>query len=224
MSEYDQANFKGVYQGQSLVISSNITEVPWEIGSAQPEVCRILDALPPGRLLDVGCGLGRNARAAFERGHKVVAIDIAEDAIAASRRHHAGLDIHFEVRDACQTELEPGFDILLDSATYHAIPSTSRLAYLKEMRRLAHAQTRFHLMTFATSVYGMPRPLSSHLSEIVTLAEEAGWSIHTVERVDYRGNAVAIQDFAQKKGLNIQLDDQGRTLLPSWHVELHPAH
>lgn len=223
MNEYDRADFKGIYEGKSLLKSAQITSAPWEIGEAQPIVCQILDSMPPSQLLDVGCGLGRNAKAASDRGYEVVGIDISSAAIEHCQEIYSNSQISFRELNACNTELTQKFKVILDSATYHAIPATDRIAYLTEMRRLATEDTAFHLITFAPSINGMPKPLASELSDIAQNVESSGWKIKLAERVEYKGNAAAIEDFKKKKGLDIELDDQGRTRLPAWHLVLCPT-
>ena len=66
----------------------------------------------------------------------------------------------------------------------------------------------------------MPKPLAIERSEIIELAEESDWKIESVSRVNYKGNYEAIADFCGKKNLNILLDNEGFTRLPSWHVIL----
>lgn len=220
MDEYDRADFAGVYEGKSLIETATITNVPWEIGEPQPIVCEILDSMSPGRLLDIGCGLGRNAKAASDRGYEVLAFDISSTAINKCRELYSGSGISFQVLDACRTELVSEFNVILDSATYHAIPSEKRMTYLMEMYRLASEDTTFHLITFAPSLYGMPKPLASELSELASAIESSGWKIKLAERIEYKGNAAAIEDFKKKKRLEIQLDYKGRTRLPAWHLVL----
>ena len=52
------------------------------------------------RVLDVGCGAGLAAEALAERGHTVLGIDAAPDAIAAARRHAEGRGLTLEYREA----------------------------------------------------------------------------------------------------------------------------
>ncbi|WP_212112452.1 class I SAM-dependent methyltransferase [Bartonella queenslandensis] len=218
-NEYEQADFQGVYKGKSLLTSAEIKSVPWDIGHAQPVVCTILDQAESGKLLDVGCGLGHNAEAAAQRGFQVTAIDSAAVAIMCCKKSMKG-DIRFLVRDVCATKLDESFDLILDSALYHAIPFNTRIPYLQEMRRLSHNETRLHIITFAPAKYGMPLPLAIQLSEICYNAEATGWSINSVSRVEYKGNADAITDFCERKNLIILTDNAGFTRLPCWHVVL----
>ncbi|MCI2416707.1 class I SAM-dependent methyltransferase [Saccharopolyspora sp. K220] len=51
----------------------------------EPEVKRIVDALPPGVALDAACGTGRYAQWLAERGHRVVAVDSSPDMLARAR-------------------------------------------------------------------------------------------------------------------------------------------
>src|SRR5580692_2558575 len=53
----------------------------------------------PVRLLDVGCGAGIAAEALAKRGHDVLGIDAAGEAIAVAREHAAGQGLSLAYRD-----------------------------------------------------------------------------------------------------------------------------
>jgi SAM-dependent methyltransferase len=63
------------------------------IYAEQPEVRVLIDALPPGRALDAGCGTGRHTKYLIERGHQVIGIDASPDMLAHARRELPGADL-----------------------------------------------------------------------------------------------------------------------------------
>jgi 2-polyprenyl-6-hydroxyphenyl methylase/3-demethylubiquinone-9 3-methyltransferase len=68
---------------------------------------RIRARFGPGgvRLLDVGCGAGLAAEALAARGHCVVGIDAAGEALSVARAHAAGRGLSLEYRDAVADDL-----------------------------------------------------------------------------------------------------------------------
>ncbi|GAC1482560.1 MAG: bifunctional 3-demethylubiquinone 3-O-methyltransferase/2-octaprenyl-6-hydroxy phenol methylase [Acetobacteraceae bacterium] len=59
----------------------------------------------PQRVLDLGCGAGLAAEALAARGHAVLGLDAAADAIAAARAHAAGQDLPVTYRDGAAEDL-----------------------------------------------------------------------------------------------------------------------
>jgi 2-polyprenyl-6-hydroxyphenyl methylase/3-demethylubiquinone-9 3-methyltransferase len=57
------------------------------------------------RILDVGCGAGLAAEALARRGHTVLGLDAAADAIAAAERHAAGRDLPVAYRVGAPEDL-----------------------------------------------------------------------------------------------------------------------
>lgn len=57
------------------------------------------------RLLDVGCGAGLAAEALAARGHDVLGLDAAGEAIAAARAHAAGRGLRLAYRDGVAEDL-----------------------------------------------------------------------------------------------------------------------
>jgi 2-polyprenyl-6-hydroxyphenyl methylase / 3-demethylubiquinone-9 3-methyltransferase len=69
----------------------------------------------PTRILDVGCGAGLAAEALARRGHDVLGIDAAGEAIEAARTHASRADLAVSYR-SCLAE-----DLVAEGATFPAI-------------------------------------------------------------------------------------------------------
>ncbi|MCH5200536.1 MAG: class I SAM-dependent methyltransferase [Oscillospiraceae bacterium] len=74
------------------------------------------------RILDVGCGEGRDCLYLMKQGYDVQAIDISEEAIRYCRqRAGAEYENRFRVLDVCRSELEGRFDFIYSVATLHML-------------------------------------------------------------------------------------------------------
>jgi len=88
------------------------------VWGAEPNqfVVSILDGYPPGRVLDLACGEGRNAIWLATRGHDVLGIDISGVAIerARSLAADAGVTARFEKGDVLELDLgQDQFDLVV---------------------------------------------------------------------------------------------------------------
>ncbi len=77
---------------------------PWDTGISPPELVGFLDAHPPGRALDMGCGTGTNIITMAKRGWQVTGIDFAPTAIKVARRkaRGAGVKVDLNVGDVSE--------------------------------------------------------------------------------------------------------------------------
>jgi 2-polyprenyl-3-methyl-5-hydroxy-6-metoxy-1,4-benzoquinol methylase len=109
----------------------------WETGRPQPTVLALLEAGWFGpRVLDVGCGTGLHAVVLAERGHAVVAIDVAARAVEQARARAAAAGVvarfvHGDVLDlpALGTALGAPFDSVLDAGLFHVLQPADRASY-----------------------------------------------------------------------------------------------
>lgn len=92
-----------------------------------------------GRILDIGCGGGREAVAFARLGYRVVGIDIAPGMIEAARRRAARLEVSVEFRVQSATELAdpPGsYDAAFFGGSFHHVPGRARrVDVLRRVRR-----------------------------------------------------------------------------------------
>jgi SAM-dependent methyltransferase len=97
-----------------------------------PEV----EGLPPGRALDLACGMGRNAIWLAQRGWQVTAVDYSEVALVEARRRAAAHGVEVEWLLADVTEWIPeaeSFDLVC--VFYLQLPAAERRAVLGQAAR-----------------------------------------------------------------------------------------
>ncbi|MBN2656415.1 MAG: class I SAM-dependent methyltransferase [Spirochaetales bacterium] len=118
----------------------------WDRPGADPNLYELIikhGPAPSPRLLDVGCGNGRNVPVAHMAGALYTGTDFSESAILYCRELYEGRT--FYLQDICQplrgTELggEKPFDIVMDCGCFHAIPPRSRKAYIDNIKSLCRS-------------------------------------------------------------------------------------
>lgn len=87
------------------------------------------------RVLDVGCGQGRDAIFIARKGHRVVGVDVSKNGIrdlkdVAAREN---LSIDGVVADVTSYEPDGSFDVILIDRTLHMLTRQARLCVLKTM-------------------------------------------------------------------------------------------
>lgn len=94
------------------------------------------------RVLDLGCGTGRNSNYLAERGNFVFGLDLAANALklASERAEKAGLSeqtkyLRQSIGDKLTFE-DNSFDLILDITASNSIKSSEREVYLKESSRV----------------------------------------------------------------------------------------
>ncbi|WP_308281607.1 class I SAM-dependent methyltransferase [Cellulomonas sp. PS-H5] len=109
--------------------------------------------LGPGtRVLELGCGPGRNAVWLAQQGCAVDALDLSATAVAWGRERaaEAGVDVRFARADifAWRPPAEP-YDLVYDSGCFHHLPPHRRVSYRALLERTVRPGGRFGIACFA---------------------------------------------------------------------------
>ncbi len=88
------------------------------------------DALPPGDMLDIGCGTGRDAIYCAHHGWTVTAVDAVPRALDSARRNarQAQADVRFlhaDITSVGSNDLGSGYSLLVDVGCLHGLPGTA---------------------------------------------------------------------------------------------------
>ncbi|MFC7303872.1 class I SAM-dependent methyltransferase [Streptomyces monticola] len=135
-------------------------EVPFFVDKPDENLVDHLEAgriVAPGRVLELGCGPGRNAVHLASRGFTVDAVDLSPAALrwGEERARAAGVDVRFHCADIFSAELPPGsYDLVYDSGCLHHLPPHRRVGYLALLDRVLAPGGHFALTCFAAGGMG----------------------------------------------------------------------
>jgi tellurite methyltransferase len=96
-----------------------------------PSCFKVLQALPPSqhlRLLDLGCGEGRNAVFFARNGYDVTAFDLADAGVEKTKKlaDKIGVNIHAFKADIMEFRLNEKYDVIFSVGSLHYIPKELR--------------------------------------------------------------------------------------------------
>lgn len=84
------------------------------------------------RMLEIGCGEGRDARVLLQQGYGLLATDISEAAIAYCKKADPDHAQHYQVLDAIHGEMPEKFDFIFAMAVLHMLVlDEDRAAFLR---------------------------------------------------------------------------------------------
>lgn len=119
----------------------------WHLSEPCPE---LIDALeqhwltPPGRVLDLGCGLGTEAAFLSSAGFTVIGVDLSAIAVQQSQLSYP--ETRFLQANAANLPFDSSvFDVLVDRGCFHYLTPIERIAYAGEARRVLKTHGRLFL-------------------------------------------------------------------------------
>jgi SAM-dependent methyltransferase len=141
---------------------------PWD-RQLPRELSEIIEgpgALPPGRALDLGSGMGRKAIYMAGHGWQVTGVEMVPRAVREARRRAqvARVDIDFRQGDVTrlgELGLVPGFTFVFDFGCFHGLKDDQRSRYVQGVTALTGPGARLLMMGFTQP---MP-PVTGGVSE-----------------------------------------------------------
>jgi 3-polyprenyl-4-hydroxybenzoate decarboxylase len=105
--------------------------LPWHAATLDDDLAAHIDRLAPAAtdVLDIGTGLGVVATACAARGHRVVAVDVSEVAIARAAARIATSTIVWMVADVAAGGLHGSFALVVDRGCLHVLDADARRRY-----------------------------------------------------------------------------------------------
>ncbi len=151
---------------------------------------RIISFMPPRRgmkVLDIGCGEGKDAVYMAKKGYTVTAFDLTESGIAKTKRlaKEAGVRINAYVDDINSFETEERFEIIYSSGTLQYLQKDNIKPFFEKMGRITNPNGINYFNVFVDKPFLAPAPdLDKEESMWKTgelFAWYADWKIHYLD-------------------------------------------
>lgn len=154
-------------------------------GGPSREIVRLGRELPRGtRVLDVGCGAGRNALFLSRCGHRVEAFDISPAAIHKLRDHARGLPVLAWVADLATWPVYGPYDLVVAHGVLHLLEPGGRPELFVRLKAATRTGGLHVIAVFTDAIPSPPdlAPFTPGLFREGELAEAyADWKTESLE-------------------------------------------
>ncbi|MFD1738894.1 class I SAM-dependent methyltransferase [Bacillus salitolerans] len=104
-----------------------------------------------GKVLELGCGPGRNAIYFAEKGCFIDAVDLSSESLkwASERAYERNISVNFIHKNIFELDIEENtYDIIYDSGCFHHIAPHRRMSYLHLVKRALKPNGYFAMTSF----------------------------------------------------------------------------
>jgi SAM-dependent methyltransferase len=126
---------------------------PWDGHPIARNLQTLVDELPAGRALDLGCGTGDTAIYLAQHGWHVTGVDYLDQPLDAARAKAAASQANVAFVKADVTKLSHAgvgsdFGLIVDNGCLHNLGDADRDAYVREVSTVAAPQARLLIVAF----------------------------------------------------------------------------
>jgi cyclopropane fatty-acyl-phospholipid synthase-like methyltransferase len=146
MQDVNETDKETVYE--RMVTRYETQNVQWDQTLPPPEVMALIDLLPSGRALDIGCGYGRAAIYMAQHGWQVDAVDFVQQALVEARKRAAQAAVAVNFLRADITELQflgGAYELAVDVGCSHSLSNDQLRTHHAELKRLLRADATYLL-------------------------------------------------------------------------------
>lgn len=154
------------------------------------EALRLLPPVKPLRVLDIGCGEGKDAVFFARNGYAVSAFDVAESGLNKGRSLAAkcGVHINFFRADVNDFVPEEKYDIIFSSGVFHYIHPEKRVSFIESLKNATNPGGLNLINAFVEKPFIAPPP-DSEKAELENRQWKSGelftgyhdWLLHKTE-------------------------------------------
>jgi SAM-dependent methyltransferase len=132
-----------------------LDRIPWNIETPPDALVDLVDrgTVPPGRAIDLGCGVGNYAIYLAGRGFDMTGVDVSPTAITIARQNarRKGVNVHFLVADIVGDirQVQGTFDFAYDWEVLHHIFPDQRKNYVENVHRVLNPGGKYLSLSFS---------------------------------------------------------------------------
>ena len=100
------------------------------------EIMRLKPPIKPYKVLDIGCGEGKDAVFLARNGYSVTAFDISDQGLSKAEMlaNHCGVKVDLFRADIRDFRLQTDYDIIFSSGVFHYLPYEQRMSVIDNLK------------------------------------------------------------------------------------------
>lgn len=131
------------------------------------DIMKLIPPVKPYRVLDIGCGEGKDAVFFARCGYSVTAFDISQSGIDKAKRlaEYNQVNVHFFKADILDYRPDQEYDIIFSSGVFHLLPETMRKEFCDNLKSHTSNMGINALNVFVQKPFIAPAPDSTGIEE-----------------------------------------------------------